>query len=1044
MLDFYSISRSHLYWGRKPITGLMKILRNLEPIDLFLDPFCGAGTSSATALHLGARILVSDLNPIAVFLTKVLIQPISLFSLEQSLETLRDEVAESILSNYAILCPGCRKEVYFDYLKWNCLEGNDMPEAVKVTCKHCGFNGLHPLTKDETKRQIAYSELQPRYWFPRNRIRTQRKTKASFFYELFTGRNLAMLTELYHAIEKISSPRCRDVFNYVFTGMLYSCSSMQMFSSKSPSSSRGWTAPRFYLPSARKEKNVWKTFETRFFKTVLPCKERLNSSFGSLRISNSLQEFENSNDAAYVHQADFLSFPFPKKLRLSHIFLDPPYNDDVDYLGFSEFWSSWLHLKSPEQAGWNPGKMTNEQNADQMRKLLQRIRNNTDHSCKIILAYGSKRQNAWEFMKSAISDVGYKFQDLGPIYLDNPQKRKPHEFTVTDRYFLLTRDLTKPAFFRPAQEQPHLIRLKTELNELYFFIRLAAFLLHPELSTGQIPSADRIREKTNYLIMPHLREELNKIKKREVLKLVSDIGLNQKAYNRLCLSLLNLILSKDGFRITEAAKNRFDDSELRAYTNTQSLPQPQGIAEGVDFVAEDREGKKILFCFYNEEKISLLKDIANKVTERDSNEFQILHFLIFHSHEDMYKYRQLEYQDKWPRGFFITFDELTRRAIELDKDAFRHLQPLSERSKTDYRSLKKIDSFKAKVTENRPVRDDGNCKHFRIKFEAPQLKYILPGQFVMIDTVPIRERKKAKKKIMAPLRKYPSISKIVDLGPRSFLKRPFSIHRAFYEGFGYGYLKNIELPQNLAPITHTIFPNRFEIFYKVLDNGVGTNELTKVKKGSKIEVLGPLGTLTDLSKWRMEGIQEVHLVGGGVGMAPLIFFGQALKFYSFKLKAFIGIDKIESLKYSAPFAPSFAEDPENAYVYVENLLGIGLSLDDIYVSSEESFDTTNWRVPEKNCHTGFVPAQYESFLQGQACPDQIMILSCGPKPMLRAMAQIALKHSIPMKVLLEKRMACGIGVCMSCVCKIKTDGSKQYSRVCIDGPLFDASKIEWD
>lgn len=1042
MLDFYNISRSHLYWGRKPITGLMKILRVLEPIDLFLDPFCGAGTPSVTALHLGAKVLASDLNPIAVFLTKVLIQPISLFSLEQSFETLRDNVAENILGKYTILCPKCRKEVCFDYLKWNCIEDNDMPEAVKVTCKHCGFNDLHPLTKDEIKRQIACSEIQPKYWFPRNRIHTQRKTKASFFYELFTGRNLAMLTELYHAIEKISSPRCRDVFNYVFTAMLYSCSSMQMFSSKSPSSSRGWTAPRFYLPSARKEKNVWKTFETRFFKNVLPCKGRLNYSLGSLRISNSLQEFENSNDAAYVHQADFLSFPFPKKLRLSHIFLDPPYNDDVDYLGFSEFWSSWLHSKSSEQAGWHPGKMTNEQNADQMQKLLQRIRNNTDHSCKIILAYGSKRQNAWKFMKSAISDVGYKFQDLGPIYLDNPQKRKPHEFTVRDRYFLLTRDLTKRTTFRSAREQLPPIKSKAELNELYFFIRLAAFLLHP---TGQFTSADKILEKTNYLIRPHLRDELNKIKKREeVLKLVSDIGLNQKAYNRLCLSLLNLILSKDGFRITEVAKNRFDDSELRAYTNTQSLPQPQGIAEGVDFVAEDHEGKKILFCFYNEEKISLLKDIANRVTERDLNEFQILHFLIFYSHEDMNKYRQIEYQDKWPRGFFITFDELTKRAIELDKDTFGHLQPLSEGTKADYRSLHKIDCFEAKVTENRPVSKDEKCKHFRIKFKAPQLKYIVPGQFVMIDTVPIQERKKAKNKIMAPLREYPSISKMVNLGPRSFLKRPFSIHRAFYKDFDYGYLKNIELPQELALITHTIFPSRFEIFYKVIDNGVGTNELAKVKEGSKIEVLGPLGTLTDLSKWRMEGIQEIHLVGGGVGMAPLIFFGQALKFYSFKLKAFIGIDKIESLKYSAPFAPSFAENPENAYVYVENLLGIGLSIDDIYVSSEEPFDTTNWRVPKKNCHTGFVPERYERFLQDHSCSDQIMIISCGPRPMLRAMNRIASRYSIPMKVLLEKRMACGIGVCMSCVCKMKADGSTQYTRVCTDGPLFDASKIEWD
>ncbi|MCP4664906.1 MAG: dihydroorotate dehydrogenase electron transfer subunit, partial [Deltaproteobacteria bacterium] len=69
---------------------------------------------------------------------------------------------------------------------------------------------------------------------------------------------------------------------------------------------------------------------------------------------------------------------------------------------------------------------------------------------------------------------------------------------------------------------------------------------------------------------------------------------------------------------------------------------------------------------------------------------------------------------------------------------------------------------------------------------------------------------------------------------------------------------------------------------------------------------------------------------------------------------------------------------------------------------------------------------------------------CGPKPMLKALEKVTSESGVPMKVLLEKRMGCGIGVCMSCVCRTKKNDEEGYSRVCMEGPLFDSKDIDWE
>jgi dihydroorotate dehydrogenase electron transfer subunit len=72
------------------------------------------------------------------------------------------------------------------------------------------------------------------------------------------------------------------------------------------------------------------------------------------------------------------------------------------------------------------------------------------------------------------------------------------------------------------------------------------------------------------------------------------------------------------------------------------------------------------------------------------------------------------------------------------------------------------------------------------------------------------------------------------------------------------------------------------------------------------------------------------------------------------------------------------------------------------------------------------------------------IVGCGPEPMLEAVARLAAATSTPCQVSLETPMACGIGICFTCVAKIKQPGGQwDYKRTCVEGPVFDAADIAW-
>jgi len=72
------------------------------------------------------------------------------------------------------------------------------------------------------------------------------------------------------------------------------------------------------------------------------------------------------------------------------------------------------------------------------------------------------------------------------------------------------------------------------------------------------------------------------------------------------------------------------------------------------------------------------------------------------------------------------------------------------------------------------------------------------------------------------------------------------------------------------------------------------------------------------------------------------------------------------------------------------------------------------------------------------------LIGCGPEPMLKALAALAHRWQVPCHLSLETPMACGVGICFSCVTRVRTNDGWDYRRVCVDGPVFDAECLAWE
>ena len=197
---------------------------------------------------------------------------------------------------------------------------------------------------------------------------------------------------------------------------------------------------------------------------------------------------------------------------------------------------------------------------------------------------------------------------------------------------------------------------------------------------------------------------------------------------------------------------------------------------------------------------------------------------------------------------------------------------------------------------------------------------------------------------------------------------------------------------------HSIDSEKGEVSFLLKRIGRGTEILSLLRPGDIIDIVGPLGNGFDIKKGK------THLIaGGGIGIAPLLFLAQELKKSGEKMQIFLA-------------ARTASEVP---------------CIEDFKKCGEVFLATDDGTLGEK-C---FIDTPLKTALKTASNP---VIYACGPHAMLRCVARLGAKT----QVLLEEKMACGIGVCQGCAVEVKNKDSK-YKMVCKYGPVFDAEDIVW-
>jgi len=188
-----------------------------------------------------------------------------------------------------------------------------------------------------------------------------------------------------------------------------------------------------------------------------------------------------------------------------------------------------------------------------------------------------------------------------------------------------------------------------------------------------------------------------------------------------------------------------------------------------------------------------------------------------------------------------------------------------------------------------------------------------------------------------------------------------------------------------------------KIVYRTV--GAGTKEFSGYDTGDEISVLGPLGNGFPV------GEEKAILIGGGIGVPPILELSKALKEQS----------PIALLGYRD--STMFLKADFDKYVRTE-------------IATEDGSVGTKGNVMDALAK-GNIPCD--------------IIYACGPMPMLRAIRKYAQEKNIPAYISLEERMACGVGACLGCVCKTTKKDAHSHvnnARVCTEGPVFEAGEVD--
>ncbi len=363
MLNLHSLVK---FWARKDPKF---ISQEISGARLIADPFCGSGSSGFSAVLNNVSALLSDINPVSVFITYNILNKETLeFDTLKVVENVCNEIEEEVYTlsnskkvNFAVWktsykCPFCAKSV------------NLMPRTT-TRCKDCNrtfstrdmiindnvislkfITGESTQDKELIKEYLKIEEnLKIKWWYPKGKF-VYPGTEIEFrdgphrpieIKDLFTKRNLYVASRLYSYIEKIwrTDQVQGDLLKLVFIASLANATKMIPHAK---SSGPSWKVPRYWIPSLREERNFCRAFLRRLL-LLYSFKEKWLTIASKYQITVSFTGEIITPEKRSIHICRADAFDICSELPKSDlIILDPPHYDEINYFELTYLWQKWL------------------------------------------------------------------------------------------------------------------------------------------------------------------------------------------------------------------------------------------------------------------------------------------------------------------------------------------------------------------------------------------------------------------------------------------------------------------------------------------------------------------------------------------------------------------------------------------------------------------------------------------------------------------------------------------------------------------------------
>ncbi|MEE8286186.1 MAG: dihydroorotate dehydrogenase electron transfer subunit [Gammaproteobacteria bacterium] len=219
-----------------------------------------------------------------------------------------------------------------------------------------------------------------------------------------------------------------------------------------------------------------------------------------------------------------------------------------------------------------------------------------------------------------------------------------------------------------------------------------------------------------------------------------------------------------------------------------------------------------------------------------------------------------------------------------------------------------------------------------------------------------------------------------------------------------------------------------EFLYKTV--GPGTSLLAEKQAGQVLSVMGPIGVPFNAT----DSHPLPLLMGGGVGMPPMVFLADQLRSRDGTFQPFVIMGSEVPFPFvTRPSQTLVAGMPPGVIACMPLMEDWGIAS---RLASLQGYP---------GCYDGYVTDLARAWLDGldEKRLRQVIIYACGPTPMLSATAALAREYSLPCQVCLEEYMACAVGGCAGCAVRIDTPQGPAMKRVCVDGPVFDAYSVHF-